>query len=101
MQFFRRPHSALTIQPSALASLPPPRQAMILRYCSALLIAALLSPLTTAAAPNTPQAAEPTSANDGPSFPIWAWIGIPAEHASVERYRELADAGFTVTFDSA
>src|SRR5690606_9121563 len=36
-----------------------------------------------------------------PAFPIWAWIGVPAEHASVERYRELADAGFTVTYDSA
>ena len=69
---------------------------MILRHCFALLLTALLAPPAVASTP-----AAPTSADDGPAFPILAWIGVPAEHASVERYRELADAGFTVTFDSA
>lgn len=66
---------------------------MMIRRCVELLLTLLLSSAATAATP--------TSADEGPLFPIWAWIGVPAEHASVERYREMADAGFTVAFDSA
>lgn len=31
-------------------------------------------------------------------FPVLAWIGPPAEQTTPERYRELADAGFTISF---
>jgi hypothetical protein len=31
-------------------------------------------------------------------FPIHAWIGPPSEETTVERYRELRDAGFTHSF---
>lgn len=33
-----------------------------------------------------------------PRIPILAWIGIPAEHTSPERYEEMAAAGFTLAF---
>ena len=33
-------------------------------------------------------------------IPVLAWIGPPAAQASVERYRELADCGFTMSFSS-
>jgi hypothetical protein len=33
-------------------------------------------------------------------FPLLAWIGPPANETSVERYRELADAGFNLNFSS-
>ncbi len=39
-----------------------------------------------------------TSAPQTPRFPILAWIGPPAAETSVERYRELANAGFTHNF---
>lgn len=32
------------------------------------------------------------------TIPILAWVGPPAEQTTVERYRELADAGFTENF---
>ena len=31
-------------------------------------------------------------------IPILAWYGIPADEAKVERFQELKDAGFTLTF---
>ena len=31
-------------------------------------------------------------------IPILAWYSIPAEYASEETYRDLADAGFTINF---
>lgn len=33
-----------------------------------------------------------------PRFPIMAWIGPPASQTTIEKYRELAQAGFTHTF---
>ena len=38
------------------------------------------------------------SAAESPQIPILAWIGIPAEHTSPERYEEMAAAGFTIAF---
>jgi len=35
------------------------------------------------------------------AFPVLAWSGVPEEHTTVERYRELANAGFTHSFSSA
>lgn len=32
-----------------------------------------------------------------PSIPVHAWFSIPPEYTSVERYRELAEAGFTTS----
>lgn len=47
-------------------------------------------------------AAEPTATvNAGPPLPIWAWHGVPAEEGTVERFKELADAGFTLSFNGA
>jgi hypothetical protein len=43
------------------------------------------------AAPDAPTL--PTSPPE--PFPVLAWYGVPEEHTTVERYRELADAGFT------
>jgi hypothetical protein len=37
----------------------------------------------------------------GPPLPILAWNGVPAEHATPERFQELADAGFTLSFSGA
>lgn len=51
----------------------------------------LLSPALAAAA-------EPPTANEGPRLPVWAWLGIPAKHATPERYREMAEAGFDVSY---
>ena len=31
-------------------------------------------------------------------IPILAWYGIPADEATVERFQELKDAGFTLNF---
>lgn len=39
--------------------------------------------------------------NAGPPLPIWAWHGVPAEEGTVERFKELADAGFTLSFNGA
>lgn len=39
------------------------------------------------------QASEPPA-----EIPVLAWIGPPAEQTTPERYRELAEAGFTVSF---
>lgn len=33
-------------------------------------------------------------------FPIHAWIGVPAEHTTLARYKELAECGFTTSFSS-
>lgn len=33
-------------------------------------------------------------------LPILAWYGIPAHEATVERFEELRDAGFTLNFRS-
>lgn len=33
-----------------------------------------------------------------PTIPIHAWVGVPQEHTSVERYKELAACGFTTSF---
>ena len=33
-------------------------------------------------------------------FPIIAWSGVPQNHTSLERYKELADCGFTHSFSS-
>lgn len=33
-----------------------------------------------------------------PTIPIHAWVGIPQEQTSVERYKELAECGFTTSF---
>lgn len=66
---------------------------MTLLRCFALLLFLLVPPLATAE--------EPTSANVGPAFPVWAWVGVPAAHATPARYLELAEAGFTVSFESA
>ena len=47
-------------------------------------------------------AAEPTATvNAGPPLPVWAWHGVPAEEGTVERFKELADAGFTLSFNGA
>jgi hypothetical protein len=47
-------------------------------------------------------AATPTAAvNEGPPLPIWAWHGVPAVDATPERFQELADAGFTLSFNGA
>ena len=43
-------------------------------------------------------AAEPARLPDKGRIPVMAWIGIPPEQSSVERYRELADCGFTINF---
>jgi hypothetical protein len=40
-----------------------------------------------------------SSANE-PAIPILAWSGPPANETNVERYRELAEAGFTHNFSS-
>ena len=41
-------------------------------------------------------------AQDRPQgFPILAWAGVPEQHTTVQRYREMADAGFTISFASA
>ena len=50
-------------------------------------LAGLFTPLATAAEP----APEPT-------IPILAWAGPPSDQTNVERYRELAAAGFTHNF---
>lgn len=42
--------------------------------------------------PGAAQTAPPTE-----RFPILAWYGPPADHTTVERYRELAECGFTIT----
>jgi hypothetical protein len=47
-------------------------------------------------------AAEPAATvNDGPLLPIFAWEGVPAAEATPERFKELADAGFTISFSGA
>ncbi|WP_428304591.1 hypothetical protein [Lacipirellula sp.] len=47
-------------------------------------------------------AAEPAATvNSGPALPILAWEGVPALHATPERFKELADAGFTISFSGA
>src|SRR5262245_47946852 len=35
---------------------------------------------------------------EAPKIPILAWYGPPAGETTVERYRELAEAGFTINF---
>ncbi|BBO32569.1 hypothetical protein PLANPX_2181 [Lacipirellula parvula] len=50
----------------------------------------------------TAVAAEPAvTVNDGPLLPIFAWEGVPAAEATPERFKELADAGFTISFSGA
>jgi hypothetical protein len=34
----------------------------------------------------------------GARLPVLAWVGVPSAQTSVERYREMADAGFTWSF---
>ena len=43
-------------------------------------------------------AALPAEAAPKKQIPILAWVGPPANHTTVERYRELAAAGFTHNF---
>jgi hypothetical protein len=43
-------------------------------------------------------AAEPAPVENRDLFPILAWIGPPADQTTVERYRELAECGFTHNF---
>jgi hypothetical protein len=35
------------------------------------------------------------------AFPILGWAGVPEQQTSLKRYREMADAGFTINFASA
>src|SRR5688572_2428518 len=44
---------------------------------------------------------ERTTVAEGPVLPIWAWMGVPADHATSERYQELAACGFTHSFSPA
>ena len=53
---------------------------------SVALVAFVLAPLTAGAAEKLP---------DAPPLPILAWGGPPQEQTTAERYKELAEAGFT------
>jgi len=37
----------------------------------------------------------------GEQIPVLGWYGIPSEYASVERYKDMAEAGFTIDFPHA
>jgi hypothetical protein len=39
--------------------------------------------------------------NQGSPLPIWAWVGVPSNESTPQRYRELADAGFTLSYSGA
>lgn len=41
-----------------------------------------------------------SAADRAGDLPILAWYGIPAHEATVERFEELRDAGFTLNFRS-
>jgi hypothetical protein len=43
----------------------------------------------------------PKTFADGPQIPILAWGGIPYDKATAERYAELANAGFNMTYNGA
>ncbi len=60
---------------------------------------AFLFALTTLVSTGTAQ--PPTTVNQGPPLPIWAWHGVPSDQATPERYKELAEAGFTLSFNGA
>jgi hypothetical protein len=60
---------------------------------SLLILAALVVHL-----PRSSAAAAPERLVEERVLPILAWIGPPAEQANVERYRELAECGFTHNF---
>ena len=40
------------------------------------------------------------SAHAAERFPIIAWSGVPESHTTIERYKELAECGFTHSFSS-
>lgn len=69
----------------------------IVRCCGALAVVAIVVGLVRSVI-----AAEPANTvNAGPSLPIFAWEGVPALHATPERFKELAEAGFTISFSGA
>jgi len=71
---------------------------MTLVVGGSLWLAALLTlALAAGAAARAGESAPGRLTAEGP-FPILAWIGPPAEETTVERYREMADAGFTHSF---
>ncbi|MDR3260885.1 MAG: hypothetical protein LBT78_03525, partial [Tannerella sp.] len=37
----------------------------------------------------------------GEQMPILGWYGIPSEYISAERYKDMAEAGFTIDFPHA
>ena len=39
--------------------------------------------------------------NQGSPLPIWAWVGVPSNESTPQAYRELADAGFTLSYSGA
>src|SRR5262245_52343048 len=41
-----------------------------------------------------------SSAHAAERFPIIAWSGVPESHTTIERYKELAECGFTHSFSS-
>jgi hypothetical protein len=47
-----------------------------------------------------PLQAQPARLERHGQIPILAWSGVPSEQSSVERFRELADCGFTINFSS-
>ncbi len=55
---------------------------------------ALVCPALALSAPNPPPLGSPESL--GKTIPIVAWYGIPTKFNSVERYKEMAAAGFTM-----
>lgn len=46
-------------------------------------------------------AAPPATVNQGPPLQIWAWHGVPADQATPQRYKELGEAGFTLSFNGS
>ena len=56
--------------------------------------------LCCAAAVCLAHAAPPAAETADKRFPIIAWSGVPEGHTSLERYKELADCGFTHSFSS-
>ena len=63
--------------------------------CILLVLVALLPASAFSQGPNS---AKPQAADSDKPFPILAWGGPPADQTTPERYRELAECGFTLNY---
>lgn len=65
---------------------------MLIRHvlAASLLSTSLLAPLQD----------QPVRLEKHGQIPVLAWSGVPSEQSSIERFRELADCGFTINFSS-